>query len=116
MKKLLAVLLAFVMAFSFAVFAEDDRDEATMDIVATASANEDFSTLVDLVVAADLVDALSAEGPFTVFAPINEAFAALDEETVAFLLSEEGKDDLVSILTFHVVEGLALAADVEDGL
>jgi uncharacterized surface protein with fasciclin (FAS1) repeats len=115
MKKLLAVFAALLLAFSFGVFA-DNHEEETLDIVATASANENFSTLVELVVAAGLVEALQAEGPFTVFAPVNEAFAALDEETVAFLLSEEGKETLASILTFHVVDGLALAADVEDGL
>jgi uncharacterized surface protein with fasciclin (FAS1) repeats len=88
----------------------------TMNIVETASANEDFSTLVDLVVAADLAGALSAEGPFTVFAPINEAFAALDAEAVAYLTSEEGLADLTNVLTYHVVEGKIMAADIVDGM
>lgn len=88
----------------------------TLNIVETASANEDFSTLVDLVVSADLADALSAEGPFTVFAPINEAFAALDTGAVAYLTSEEGMEDLKNVLTYHVVEGKVMAADIVDGM
>ncbi|MCD8483016.1 MAG: fasciclin domain-containing protein [Verrucomicrobia bacterium] len=71
-----------------------------------------FSTLVDLVVAADLAGVLSGEGPFTVFAPTNEAFAALDPETVAFLLSEEGIPTLANILTYHVVPGKIFASEV----
>lgn len=88
----------------------------TMNIAETASANGDFSTLVDLLVSADLTDALSAEGPFTVFAPINEAFAALDTGAVAYLTSEEGMEDLTNVLTYHVVAGKVMAADIVDGM
>lgn len=75
------------------------------DIVDVASANSDFSTLVAAVSAAGLVDTLKGPGPFTVFAPTNEAFAALPEGTVETLLKPENKDQLVKILTYHVVAG-----------
>ncbi|MEM8561122.1 MAG: fasciclin domain-containing protein [Pseudomonadota bacterium] len=81
-------------------------------VVEIAAGNPDFSTLVAAVQAADLVDALSAEGPFTVFAPTNEAFAALPEGTVDMLLLPENKDKLVAILTYHVVPGKVMAAEV----
>lgn len=106
-----------VLALSFAVFAEEETQaEPTMDIVATAAADTGFSTLVELVVLAGLEEALAGTGPFTVFAPVNSAFAALDTGTVAYLTSTGWADDLASILTYHVVDGLALAADVQDGL
>ena len=79
----------------------DDGD----DIVDIAAANSDFSTLVAAVSAADLVDTLKSEGPFTVFAPTNAAFAALPEGTVETLLMPENKDQLVKVLTYHVVPG-----------
>jgi uncharacterized surface protein with fasciclin (FAS1) repeats len=79
--------------------------EENPDIVAVASGNDDFSTLVAAVSAAGLVETLQGEGPFTVFAPTNEAFAALPEGTVDSLLLPENKDMLVSILTYHVVAG-----------
>ena len=84
-------------------------------IVDVASATEGFSTLVAAVIAADLVDVLSGEGPFTVFAPTDEAFAALPEGLLEKLLLEENRDLLVQILTYHVVPGTVLAADVTDG-
>ena len=73
-----------------------------MDI---ASSNPDFSTLVAAVSAADLVDTLKSDGPFTVFAPTNAAFAALPAGTVETLLKPENKDQLVKVLTYHVVPG-----------
>lgn len=85
------------------------------DIVAIASGNEDFSTLVAAVAAAGLVEVLQGEGPFTVFAPTNDAFAALPAGLVDKLLLEENKDVLVKILTYHVVSGAVLAADVTAG-
>lgn len=81
-------------------------------IVETAVAAGSFQTLVAAVQAAGLVDALSGEGPFTVFAPTDEAFAALPEGTVESLLLEENRDQLVAILTCHVVAGNVTAADV----
>ena len=82
------------------------------DIVDTAAGNEAFSTLVAAVKAAGLVDTLKGEGPFTVFAPTNEAFEKLPEGTVESLLKPENKDKLTAILTYHVVAGKVTAADV----
>ena len=93
---------------------EEPTEEAN-DIVAIASGNEDFSTLVAAVAAAGLVETLQGEGPFTVFAPTNEAFAALPAGLVDKLLLPENKDLLVKILTYHVVSGTVLAADVTAG-
>lgn len=75
------------------------------DIIDIASSNGDFSTLVAAVKAAGLVDTLKGDGPFTVFAPTNAAFAALPAGTVETLLKPENKDQLVKILTYHVVPG-----------
>lgn len=83
-----------------------------VSIVETAIGNEDFSTLVALVKHAGLVETLSGEGPFTVFAPNNAAFAKLPKETVEALLSDKGKDQLAAILKYHVVPGKVMAADV----
>lgn len=82
------------------------------DIVGVASSNEVFSTLVAAVGAADLVGTLQGEGPFTVFAPTNDAFEKLPEGTVESLLKPENKGDLTGILTYHVVAGKFMAADV----
>jgi uncharacterized surface protein with fasciclin (FAS1) repeats len=84
-------------------------------IVDVAVAAGDFTTLVAAVQAAGLVDTLSSEGPFTVFAPTDAAFAALPEGLVEKLLLPENLDVLVSILTYHVVSGTVLAADVAAG-
>jgi uncharacterized surface protein with fasciclin (FAS1) repeats len=81
-------------------------------IVDIAAGNEDFSTLVAAVKAAGLVETLMGDGPFTVFAPTNEAFAALPEGTVENLLKPENRDALVAILTYHVVPGTVTAQDV----
>ena len=80
-------------------------EPAEPDIVDIASSNEDFSTLVAAVSAAGLVETLKGDGPFTVFAPTNAAFAALPAGTVEDLLKRENKDKLVAILTYHVVPG-----------
>jgi uncharacterized surface protein with fasciclin (FAS1) repeats len=82
------------------------------DIVDTAIAAGQFSTLVAAVQAAGLVDTLKSEGPFTVFAPTDAAFAALPEGTVENLLKPENKDQLVAVLTYHVVAGKVMSADI----
>jgi uncharacterized surface protein with fasciclin (FAS1) repeats len=82
----------------------------TQDLVDVAVAAGSFSTLVKAVQAAGLVDTLKGEGPFTVFAPTDEAFAKLPEGTLASLLADKAK--LTSILTYHVVAGRLMAADV----
>jgi uncharacterized surface protein with fasciclin (FAS1) repeats len=88
---------------------------AAQDIVALASATPELSTLVSAVQAADLVETLQGEGPFTVFAPTNDAFAAVGQDTLDTLLAPEGKEQLTDILTYHVVPGKLNAADLEDG-
>jgi len=84
----------------------------TKNIVENAMNSKDHTTLVAAVAAAGLVDTLKGAGPFTVFAPTNEAFAALPAGTVDTLLKPENKDKLVKILTCHVVPAKAMAADV----
>ncbi|NNK74874.1 MAG: fasciclin domain-containing protein, partial [Maribacter sp.] len=85
-------------------------------IVDVAAGNDNFSTLVAAVKAADLVSTLQSEGPFTVFAPTNDAFAKLPDGTVAGLLKPESKGVLTSILTYHVVSGKFEAAAVIDAV
>jgi uncharacterized surface protein with fasciclin (FAS1) repeats len=82
------------------------------DIVDTAIGAGSFTTLVAAVQAAGLVETLKGEGPFTVFAPTDEAFAALPAGTVESLLKPENKDQLVAILTYHVIPGKVMAADI----
>lgn len=82
------------------------------DIVDTAVSAGSFNTLVAAVQAAGLVDTLKGEGPFTVFAPTDEAFAKLPPGTVDNLLKPENKDQLVAVLTYHVIPGKVMAADV----
>ncbi len=86
------------------------------DIVDIAASNDSFSTLVAAVTAAGLVDTLKGDGPFTVFAPTNEAFAALPEGTVENLLRPENKDQLTAVLTYHVVPGKVMSGDLSDGM
>lgn len=90
--------------------------DATSDIVDTAVAAGDFTTLVAAVQAAGLVDTLKGEGPFTVFAPTDAAFAALPVGTVDTLLMPENRDQLVSILTYHVVPGAVMSSDLTEGM
>jgi uncharacterized surface protein with fasciclin (FAS1) repeats len=84
-------------------------------IVEVAAGNEDFSTLVAAVQAAGLAETLSGEGPFTVFAPTNEAFAALPAGVLDALLLPENKDVLTKILTYHVVAGEVTSDQITDG-
>ncbi|GAC1473397.1 MAG: fasciclin domain-containing protein [Isosphaeraceae bacterium] len=104
MRKLLG--LVFVLAVSAPAFA------AEKDIVDTAVAAGSFKTLVAAVKAAGLVDTLKSDGPFTVLAPTDEAFAKLPAGTVEELLKPENKEKLVSILTYHVIPSKAMATDV----
>jgi transforming growth factor-beta-induced protein len=106
--KITFLLLAFTMLMSVTsnVFA------ATKDIVDTAVAAGDFKTLAAALQAAGLVDTLKGPGPFTVFAPTDEAFAKLPAGTVEELLKPENKEKLVAILTYHVVPGKVMANDV----
>lgn len=107
--KTLALATAATMTFAFAAHAQDK------DIVETAAATGSFTTLLAAVDAAGLTDTLKSEGPFTVFAPTDAAFAALPAGTVEDLLKPENRDTLVSILTYHVLAGQALARDLSEG-
>ena len=103
------IILSFVaLSFSFGVYSQT--------IVEAAVSNKDFSTLVTALKAADLVDALSGEGPFTVFAPNNAAFSKIDSETLGSLLKPENVKALTNILTYHVVSGKLMASDVASAL
>ena len=90
-----------------------DEVAAPGDIVAVASSAGSFKTLVAAVKAAGLVETLQGKGPFTVFAPTDDAFAKLPAGTVENLLKPENKEKLVAILTYHVVPGKVMAADVK---
>jgi uncharacterized surface protein with fasciclin (FAS1) repeats len=103
--------IAAAAAFAVSSFALSAQAYAA-DIVDTAVAAGNFKTLVAAVQAAGLVDTLKGTGPFTVFAPTDEAFAKLPAGTVDDLLKPENKDKLVAILTYHVVPGKVMAADV----
>lgn len=94
----------------------EEEMEASKDIVVLATETEALSTLVSAVKAADLVETLQSEGPFTVFAPTNEAFNALPEGTLEDLLKPENKEKLAGILKYHVVSGKVMSTDLEDGM
>jgi uncharacterized surface protein with fasciclin (FAS1) repeats len=118
-KQVLAVL--FVMTLAFAAMAASASDAPVVggapmypskNIVQNASTADNLTTLVAAVKAADLVQTLESPGPFTVFAPTNDAFNKLPPGTVATLLKPENKDQLVKVLTYHVVPGRMNAADL----
>lgn len=112
----LAVGALILVGFTASVSALADSDytakHQTADIVDTAVAAGQFNTLAAALEAADLVGTLKGDGPFTVFAPTDEAFARLPEGTVASLLEPQNRDQLVAILTYHVVPGKVMSADV----
>ena len=117
------VTVALIAALTLSACSSDS--EETMDtaaeettvgtIVDVAVGAGNFTTLVAAVTAADLVETLSGEGPFTVFAPTDDAFAALPEGVLDALLLPENKALLAQILTYHVVSGKVMAADITDG-
>ncbi|SDX51381.1 fasciclin domain-containing protein [Litoreibacter albidus] len=104
------------MTAAAALTAPAFADGHSKDIVDTAVAAGTFDTLVAAVDAAGLVDTLKGDGPFTVFAPTDEAFAALPDGTVETLLKPENKDQLTAILTYHVVSGKVMSGDLSDGM
>src|SRR5271163_4643713 len=120
MKKVIAnLLLAFALLVPAAAFAQKDTVMVggqamypTKDIIDNAVNSADHTTLVAAVKAAGLVDTLKGPGPFTVFAPTNEAFAKLPAGTVETLLKPENKDMLTKILTYHVVAGNLSTDDI----
>ena len=114
---LYALLIAAMMLIGLCVAASDtmaasSEDTAEMDIVDTAIAAEDFTTLVSALQSAELVETLKGPGPFTVFAPTDEAFAKISPEELAALL--ENKTDLIAVLNYHVVSGEFMSTDLSD--
>ena len=103
--KELTTVFALTVAASTAV-------ASSQDIVDTAVSAGSFSTLAAALTAAGLVDTLKGDGPFTVFAPTDEAFARLPEGTVEELLKPENRDKLIAVLTYHVVSGKVMSGDV----
>jgi len=125
MKKMMAAIAATSVLLLAACGSDNSTSDTSVEtteaveagtIVDVAIANADFSTLVTALTAAGLVETLSGEGPFTVFAPTNAAFDALPAGLLEKLLLPENKDVLVAILTYHVVAGKVMAADVTAGM
>jgi uncharacterized surface protein with fasciclin (FAS1) repeats len=132
--KLLKHLTFIALLFAFGCSGSGETTEDTMedttaveevyeeevvvekDIVTLAGETESLSTLVTALQAADLVGTLQGAGPFTVFAPTNEAFAALPAGTLEDLLKPENKDKLIAILTYHVISGEVMSTDLTDGM
>jgi uncharacterized surface protein with fasciclin (FAS1) repeats len=115
MKTLNLIIIAIFIGTS--VFAGNHSEKkAKADIVDLAVSTDALSTLVTAVKAGGLVETLKGDGPFTVFAPTNEAFAALPDGTLESLLKPENRDMLVKILTYHVVAGKVKSTDLKDGM
>jgi len=116
MKRKLNISILTAFAAALLLLATDvfsgNYDKKQTDIVDTAVAAGSFNTLAAALEAGGLVDTLKADGPYTVFAPTDEAFAKLPDGTVEMLLLPENKDKLVAILTYHVVAGKVTAAEV----
>lgn len=104
--------LVLIIPFALAACASQQEASSEKDIVDTAVEAGQFNTLVAAVQAADLVDTLKSDGPFTVFAPTDAAFAKLPDGTVENLLKPENKDQLVAVLTYHVVSGKIMSSDI----
>ena len=111
--KINRILALAALAVSSLTLSVAHAGEKPGDIVAVASGGGSFKTLVAAVKAAGLVETLQGKGPFTVFAPTDEAFAKLPVGTVEELLKPENKEKLKGILTYHVVAGKVMAADVK---
>jgi uncharacterized surface protein with fasciclin (FAS1) repeats len=116
-RTLIAIATATTMTTaSFALINTHASEVVSRDIVETATNAGSFTTLVAAVEAAGLVDTLRGDGPFTVFAPTDDAFAALPEGTVQSLLLPENRDQLVAILTYHVVPGKVMSSDLSNNM
>lgn len=110
------ILMTTALIFSANAVAGGHKSaKPEQDIVDTAISAGSFNTLVAAVQAAELVEALKADGPYTVFAPTDEAFAALPEGTVESLLKPENQEQLQAVLLYHVVSGKIMAADIGSG-
>jgi uncharacterized surface protein with fasciclin (FAS1) repeats len=112
----IAALALFYVAANPVVDTDNKNHNHNSDIVDLAVQADMLSTLVAAVEAAGLVETLQSDGPFTVFAPTNEAFDALPDGTLESLLLEENRDQLIEILTYHVVSGKVMSSDLSDGM
>lgn len=117
MKKILLSLFAFVLMMPLAVAAQYDSSKSskmakTQDIVETAKSAKMFNTLLKAAKAAGLAEMLKMDGPYTVFAPTDDAFAKIPKETLNNLLKPENKEMLANVLKYHVVSGKVLASEV----
>ncbi|PSW12150.1 fasciclin domain-containing protein [Photobacterium sanctipauli] len=108
----IAIATLLLSATSFAAHHEDKAAQAEKNLVQVAANNSDFQTLVMAIKAADLVETLEGKGPFTVLAPLDEAFEKLPEGALAQLLDPENKDKLQAVLTYHVLPGALSAEEV----
>lgn len=117
MKRILVGLsLVLVLALTVAACGGDDSsEEATADIVDTAVAAGDFTTLASLLESSGLAETLKGDGPFTVFAPTDDAFAAVPAETLESLQQPENADQLEAVLLYHVADGEVASSDLSDG-
>lgn len=115
-KSLIIAILFGTLVIANNSYAAKGLEEKDGDIVDVAVSTKFLSTLVDAVKAGDLVGTLKGDGPFTVFAPTNEAFAALPDGTLETLLMPKNRDRLIEILTYHVVAGKVLSSDLSDGM
>jgi|AntRauTorcE11898_2_1112593.scaffolds.fasta_scaffold05079_1 uncharacterized surface protein with fasciclin (FAS1) repeats len=120
--KIMSSVMALAVCFAFMPIdgqsqQKDENKDKMKDqtIIQVASANSNLSTLVEAVKAAGMEGALNAKGPITVFAPTNEAFAALPEGTLEDLMKPENKDKLKKILSNHIVSGAVMSGDLKDG-
>jgi uncharacterized surface protein with fasciclin (FAS1) repeats len=111
--KILALAALILLPSTLPPALADDAMTGPGDIVAVASGAGNFKTLVAAVKAAGLVETLQGKGPFTVFAPTDDAFAKLPKDTLDDLLKPENKEKLAGILTYHVIAGKVMAADVK---
>ena len=122
MKKITGLFAAVLMStFIFSSSANAQCEDTSTrkkssDIVDLAVSTDFLSTLVAAVKAGDLVETLKSDGPFTVFAPTNDAFSALPEGTLESLLLPENKDKLIAILSYHVVAGEVKSSDLSNGM
>lgn len=120
MNNKLFIAALFIFGISFSSFAQCGSHKKNVkssylhknDIIGIASGDDQFSTLVLAIKTAQLVSTLQGDGPFTVFAPTNAAFAKIDKKTIETLLSPDGRDQLTKILTYHVIAGEFNAKDV----
>jgi len=116
MKKLTTLLSVALLGFVSPALAEHHGEKKMVkNVVEIAASNDQFSTLVAAIKAAGLAEALSGKGPFTIFAPTNQAFEKLPAGTLEKLLKPENKGKLADILKYHVVIGKVMAAEVKPG-